>query len=163
MNERELKQREEALKKKELMEVGKSIANKFLRNHIRDFKPCEANHKILAAYLQAKGLDFSLANLEAAFAANKDQLAPVEVVTAPATPAPPTPPAPPVVPEPPVVVAPVEELGVCSDGLPQLPLNTTPVTLKRSSVAQNKDWLKRTREATGQKYLRQSGSRATGL
>lgn len=55
---------------------------------------------------------------------------------------------------PPVPESTAEVLGVCSDGLPQLPLNTPQSVLKKASAAQVKDWLARTRKATNQQYIR---------
>jgi hypothetical protein len=55
----------------------------------------------------------------------------------------------------PTPAKPVEVLGTLPDGTKQLPLSDAPHN--KASVAQVKDWLARTREATG-KYLRPRGS-----
>jgi hypothetical protein len=56
---------------------------------------------------------------------------------------------------PPPPPEPAEVLGTLPDGTQQLPLDKAPTS--KASAAQAKDWLTRTREATG-KYLRPRGS-----
>jgi hypothetical protein len=56
----------------------KQVAYEWMTRHISDFTPCEANSKILSAYLKDNDLEWSVDNLELAFAATESQLAPKE-------------------------------------------------------------------------------------
>jgi hypothetical protein len=105
--ESKYKQRETELKKKQDFEEGRQISNDFMRQHLHDYNPCEANQKAIGEYFAEHKLDFTRDNLEAAFQDLKEQgdkLAPVEntgatrqatvaanpaPVATPATPAPP--------------------------------------------------------------------------
>jgi hypothetical protein len=81
--ETEYQQRERELKEKQWREDGRTIANTFMRNHLHDYNPCEANNKALGEYLEKHNLDYTLDNLEAAFQDLFDQgdkLAKVETV-----------------------------------------------------------------------------------
>ena len=75
---------------------GQVITAKFLRRHVRDYNPCQANYEALVEYLTTNQMDFTLDNLEAAFTdllEQGDKLAPFEGTTAsvPAAAAPITP------------------------------------------------------------------------
>lgn len=50
---------------------------KFMRSHVEDFHPCEANAKIIGKYLEDNNLEWTSDNLEVAFVAVESQLAPV--------------------------------------------------------------------------------------
>jgi hypothetical protein len=47
----------------------------FMKNHVTDYNPCQANAEILQGYLEDNNLDFTVDNLEAAFMATESQLA----------------------------------------------------------------------------------------
>ncbi len=87
---------------------GARVSYEWMRKHIHDFNPCEANSKILSEYISNNGLEWTADNLELAFMATESQLAPAQTpqpvvqVSAP-------PPAAnlPVVPATPVAVVPV--------------------------------------------------------
>lgn len=53
------------------------VSYAFMRNHVADFNPCNANAQILSDYLRDNGWDWTVDNLEVAFAATESQLAPV--------------------------------------------------------------------------------------
>jgi hypothetical protein len=57
----------------------KEAALVFMTNHIHDYNRCQANSKILSAYLKDNDLEWTPDNLELAFAATESQLAPVAV------------------------------------------------------------------------------------
>lgn len=86
---------------------GRSISYQFMRNHLNDFNPCQANSDILTEYIQNNNLEWTVDNLEIAFAATESQLAPPTRPAIPASvPAVDNPPAPaPAVTAAPVVVA----------------------------------------------------------
>jgi hypothetical protein len=65
--ENEYQQREATLAEKENFEAGKAISNEFMRNHLHDYNPCEANRKAFGEYFAEHNLEFTLDNLEAAF------------------------------------------------------------------------------------------------
>lgn len=79
-----------------------AISYAFMRNHLQDFNPCQANADVLTNYLKDNNLEWTEDNLEEAFSKVSEQLAPV-VQSAPVAPAPAAEPIPPVVP----VTAPV--------------------------------------------------------
>lgn len=55
---------------------GQAIAYTFMRNHLHDYYPCDANKKIIGDYLAENNLEGNTVdNLEIAFAAVQDQLA----------------------------------------------------------------------------------------
>lgn len=59
---------------------GKIIAYEFMQKHVNDFNPCEANSLVIGEYLDEHNLQFTLDNLEAAFAdlsRQENKLAPV--------------------------------------------------------------------------------------
>jgi predicted SnoaL-like aldol condensation-catalyzing enzyme len=67
------KTREEETRKKELREEGRAISNEFMRRHLHDYNPCDANKKAMAEYFVEHNLDFTLDNLEVAFVDLMDQ------------------------------------------------------------------------------------------
>jgi hypothetical protein len=69
---------------------GQEAALAFMRKHILDYNPCDANSKVLTAYMEDNGLAWTADNIEIAFEETASQLAPVVAKT---------PPPPPVVPE----------------------------------------------------------------
>lgn len=71
--ETEYQKKERELKEKQLYEDGRAISNEFMRNHLHDFNPCEANKKVIGDYFAEHNLDFTLDNLEAAFQDLKEQ------------------------------------------------------------------------------------------
>src|SRR6266403_135436 len=85
----EYQKRERELKEQQWREDGRRIANEFMRRHLHDYNPCEANSKALGEYLEVNDLDYTLDNLEVAFQDLKEQgdkLAKVETIaTIPAT------------------------------------------------------------------------------
>jgi hypothetical protein len=54
------------------------VAFKFMRKHLHEFHPCEANANILKRWLIEQGLQFNEQNLEMAFQANVDSLVPAQ-------------------------------------------------------------------------------------
>lgn len=86
-----------------------AIALKWMRGHLEDFNPCEANANMISAYISENDLDWTEDNLEIAFVALESQLAskPAPVRSAvdnPPIEVPVTPPAAVAVPEIPVAV-----------------------------------------------------------
>jgi hypothetical protein len=71
--ESEYQQREQTLQQKEFEQQGKAISNEFLRRHLHDFNPCDANKKMIGDYFAEHNLEFTLDNLEAAFQDLKEQ------------------------------------------------------------------------------------------
>jgi hypothetical protein len=71
--ESEYQQREMTIKEKQFAEDGRVISNEFLRRHLHDFNPCDANKKMMGEYFAEHNLDFTLDNLEAAFVVLKEQ------------------------------------------------------------------------------------------
>src|SRR5271157_33074 len=63
----DFKEKETKLQQQRDFQEGVAIGNSFLRRHLHDFNPCEANQKALGDYLRVHGLDFTLDNIEAAF------------------------------------------------------------------------------------------------
>ena len=125
--ENDFKQREVELVNAREHAEGTKIGNIFIRRHIHDFNPNEANLKALGEYLRDHQMEFTLDNLEVAFAdlqEQGDKLAAVEVrasaaatrpadpantpgtATVPAAAAPELPATPPAVPVTPPAVAP---------------------------------------------------------
>ncbi len=81
--ETEYQKREQELTEKQWREEGRRIANEFMRRHLHDYVPCEANNKALGEYLEKHNLDYTLDNLEVAFEdllEQGDKLAKVETV-----------------------------------------------------------------------------------
>ena len=60
----------------------KEVALEFMTRHIEDYNRCQANGKILASYLRDNDLEWTVDNLELAFAATESQLAPKEAPVA---------------------------------------------------------------------------------
>lgn len=58
---------------------GQRIGYEFMKRHITDFNPCQANSDVLGKYLEDNALEFTLDNLELALLAVESQLAPVQV------------------------------------------------------------------------------------
>lgn len=71
--ENEYQKQERELNEKKLYEDGREISNEFMRRHLHDFNPCEANKKAIGDYFAQHGLDFTLDNLEAAFQDLKEE------------------------------------------------------------------------------------------
>lgn len=65
--ESEYKKREDEIAEKMWQEQGARISNAFMRNHLHDYIPCDANKKVLDDYFAEQKLEFTLDNLEAAF------------------------------------------------------------------------------------------------
>jgi hypothetical protein len=107
--ETEYQKRETELKNKEAFESGRSISNEFMRRHLHDYNPCEANQKAIGEYFATHNLEFTLDNLEAAFQDLLEQGDKIAAVTAnPVAVAAKVTPAPPAIPvaETPAVVQP---------------------------------------------------------
>jgi hypothetical protein len=66
------------------------LAGEFVRGHRADYNPIEANNALMKQYLAENNLEYSLGNLERAFAALQAKLAPI-AVPAPRNDAPPEP------------------------------------------------------------------------
>ncbi len=98
------------------------------------------NASLIDVWLTKRGLPWSSNNVDAAVSALKNVLTWRLKVEAPPPPA--------------------EVLKRLSDGTTQLPIDVAPS--KAASVAQLKDWLARTREATG-RYIRPRGSFGSSL
>ena len=73
MIESQYKSREQKLAEKEHFEAGRAISNEFMRRHLHDYNPCEANQKAIGEYFATHKLEFTLDNLEAAFQDLKEQ------------------------------------------------------------------------------------------
>lgn len=71
--ENEYQKRERDLAEKEAFQAGRAISNEFMRRHLHDFNPCEANQKAISEYFTKHELEFTLDNLEAAFQDLKEQ------------------------------------------------------------------------------------------
>jgi hypothetical protein len=65
--ESQYQKRDRELSDKEAFEEGRAISNEFMRRHLYDYNPCEANQKAISEYFAEHNLDFTLDNLEAAF------------------------------------------------------------------------------------------------
>lgn len=72
------KDREEA-RAAEAKAKGKQIGYEFMQRHIHDFNPCKANSDLIGKFLEENNLEFTLDNLEIAFIAKENELAPVTV------------------------------------------------------------------------------------
>jgi hypothetical protein len=131
--ETSFKKRDQDLQAKIWQEDGRAISNEFMRRHLHDYVPCDANFKVMDEYFKENNLIFTLDNLEAAFQVLKEQgnklakaepsaTVPAVVAANPVAPAVVATPAPPVIPvaetpaatpvlvvpaQPPVVVTPV--------------------------------------------------------
>ena len=86
-----------------------AIALKWMRSHVEDFNPCQANADLIGEYLAENNLEVTYENFELAFMAKESELAPVATKQPPAnvTPvavAPNAPPAAPAVPAPAAVI-----------------------------------------------------------
>jgi hypothetical protein len=60
----------------------KEVALEWMTRHIGDYNRCQANGKVLAGYLEANDLEWTVDNLDLAFAATESQLAPYEAPVA---------------------------------------------------------------------------------
>lgn len=69
----------EAAREAEKVAEGKRIGYEFMQRHVHDFNPCKANSEIIGKYLEENNLEFTLDNLEIAFIAKENELAPVAV------------------------------------------------------------------------------------
>lgn len=121
--ETEYQQRERDLKQKENLAEGRAIANEFMRRHLPDYFPCEANNKALGEYLDAHKLDYTLDNLEAAFedlVEQGDKLAKAEKTVA-AIPAP-------------AAANPVAAAAVATPVTPIIPVTETPAAVPVSET-----------------------------
>jgi hypothetical protein len=75
--------RETELKNKEAYETGRAISNQWMRHHLHDYNPCDANKKAMNDYFVENNLELTHDNLEAAFQdllEQGDKLAKVETV-----------------------------------------------------------------------------------
>ncbi len=61
----------------EVQAQGKATAYDFMKHHIHDFNPCQANSDIIGKYLEDNQLEYTVDNLELAFLAKENELAPV--------------------------------------------------------------------------------------
>ena len=119
-------ERQRLAREQEAVEAQR-VSNEFMRRHIHDFNPCEANGKKIGEYITGKNpqgevYDWTLDNLELAFIAVQSELAPV-VAANPAATAQPTPaPVVPANPEP--TVAPVATVTPVE--APAAPVATVP-------------------------------------
>lgn len=96
-DEREERERQDAVEREN--NRRDAVALKWMRGHLEDFNPCEANANAINAYITENGLDWTEDSLEAAFIALEGQLAPR--VVREVSPAVDNPPAPAIQPEPP--------------------------------------------------------------
>jgi len=115
--------REEELRLKEAYESGRAVSNQFLRRHLHDYNPCDANQKALTEYFLEHQLEFTLDNLEAAFQDLKEQgnkLAPVESTS--------------VTRQAPVAANPAPVATVATPAPPAIPVAETPATVPASAV-----------------------------
>lgn len=121
--EREYQQREHKLREQKDFEDGRAISNEFMRRHLHDYNPCEANQKAIGEYFRDHNLDFTLDNLEVAFQdllEQSDKLAKVEpVATVPAI----------------VAANPAPVAAVVTPVTPVIPVAETPTTVPASVVA----------------------------
>jgi hypothetical protein len=78
--ETKYKQREQEIKDQAEQQKGKAISNQFMRRHLHDYNPCEANNKLMGEYFDEHNLLYTLDNLEAAFVALSDDNKLVKVV-----------------------------------------------------------------------------------
>lgn len=69
----------QAAKEAEAKALGKQIGFEFMQRHVHDFNPCKANSDLIGKFLQDNDLEFTLDNLEIAFIAKENELAPVSV------------------------------------------------------------------------------------
>ena len=64
---------------------GQAVSYEFMKNHLHDFNPCQANSDILTEHMKENDLSWTVDNLEIAFAATESRLArPVSVIVPPA-------------------------------------------------------------------------------
>lgn len=64
---------------------GQAVSYEFMKNHLQDFNPCQANSDVLTEYMKENDLTWTVDNLEIAFAATESRLArPVSVIVPPA-------------------------------------------------------------------------------
>jgi hypothetical protein len=109
---------------KEAYESGRAISNTWMRNHLHDYNPCEANKKAIGDYFTEHNLEFTYDNLEAAFQdllEQGDKLAKVEAVATRQA----------VVPANPVPAA-----TATTPALPVIPATETPIAVPVPAVAQ---------------------------
>lgn len=113
--------REQELLKKENYETGRAISNEFMRRHLHDYNPCAANKKAMAEYFVENNLEFTLDNLEVAFAdlmEQGDKLAPVDGATRQAT----------------VAANPAPVATAATPAAPVIPVAETPATVPASAA-----------------------------
>lgn len=77
----EIEEERKRLRAAEADAQAAKVAYAWMRKHIHDFNPCEANANILVAYIADNNLQFSEEAFDEAFRENESQLAPVEVPT----------------------------------------------------------------------------------
>ena len=77
----EIEEERKRLRAAEADAQAAKVAYAWMRKHIHDFNPCEANANILVAYIADNNLQFSEDAFDEAFRENESQLAPVEVPT----------------------------------------------------------------------------------
>jgi hypothetical protein len=119
MNEELDKERAKAREAEEKAN-GERVSYQFMKNHMSDFNPCEANAQIIGNYIKENNLAWTVDNLEIAFANVESQLAPREV--------PPTP-------QPVAVVQPVVEIPAAPVvEIPVAPVAVAPVVEPASVV-----------------------------
>lgn len=93
--------REAEVERQAAIARGRAIADSWIKDHVDDFVPCDANSKLMGQWMQTNNLTLSYENLELAYTATKHQLvkpvedhaeaAPNTPPTAPAATAPATP------------------------------------------------------------------------
>jgi hypothetical protein len=116
--------REQELLKKENYETGRAISNEFMRRHLHDYNPCAANKKAMAEYFVENNLEFTLDNLEVAFADLMEQGDKLAVVETPATR------------HASVVANPTPAATAATPAAPVIPVAETPVTVPASATPQ---------------------------
>jgi hypothetical protein len=138
-------QREQEIASKNAQAEGRRISNEFLRNHLHDYKPCDANTNAISEYLKENRMEFTLDNLETAFEdlMSEDKLVKVQTFQRTAEPVANTtdlaaassaaPVGTPPVSQPVAVQTPVAQLVVEST-LPAAATATTPVTANQPQV-----------------------------
>jgi|SRR5579864_1702711 len=109
----EVAKAEQKAREAELFAKGKATALEFMKRHIQDYNPCQANSDVIGKYLEDNQLEYTVDNLELAFLAKENELAPV----IPKEPVRPTPP----VANPPVPASPVAQVAT-----PVVPAVVTP-------------------------------------
>lgn len=108
-------ERERKLAEQEAHEAGRAISNEFMRRHLNDYRPCEANQKLINEYLTEHRMDFTLDNLEACFADLMEQGVLVKV-------------------ERPLTPKPAESVNIPATATPAPSANSTPVASEPAVV-----------------------------